>query len=701
MNAPLAGRPLVLLADDDPASRLLTESALDGAGFEVRSAADGHAALAELEHCTPALVLLDVEMPGLDGFAACAAIRASGRHRDVPIVMLTGHDDAESVDRAYALGATDFISKPIIWATLPHRLRHLIAAAAHLGALRASEQRNRALLAALPDRTYVVDRHGIVIEDLGRAEGAAGFTGCRLEQVLSVDGARQAREVLHATLATRVPQSLEHEESADGRAFESRMVPHGEDAVLVIVRDITNRRRSEARIQHLAYFDQLTGLPNRQQFVRELRRAIRQTRRSDRHVAVLYIDLDQFKRINDTLGHSVGDALLKSVGARLESSVRASDFVARVLPADGQAVHFARLGGDEFVALITGARSHEEVDGVATRILETLGAPFRYEEHQLVVTPSIGVAIYPEHGRAVEDLLMHADAAMYQAKAAGRNRRCFYSSTMTARSLERLELENDLRVALAGGALQLYYQPKVAVASGRIHGVEALLRWHHPARGWIAPSQFIPLAEETGLITRLGEFVLERACRQVRAWELGGLGVPHVAVNVSSQQFAQGAICDVALRKVWEAGIRPEAIQLEITETLMLQDVDENIGILRRLREAGFSLAVDDFGTGYSSLSYLKKFPIDALKIDRSFVCNLHTDHDDAAICAAILAMAHELGLEVVAEGVENEEQLDFLRSHHCDVVQGYLTGVPLPADEVEQAIRAVATRRLPSVGAA
>ena len=427
---------------------------------------------------------------------------------------------------------------------------------------------------------------------------------------------------------------------------------------------------------------------------------IRRTRRSDRHVAVLYIDLDQFKRINDTLGHSVGDALLKSVGARLESSVRASDFVARVLPEDGQAVHFARLGGDEFVALITGARSHEEIDGVAARILETLGAPFRYEEHQLVVTPSIGVAVYPEHGRAVEDLLMHADAAMYQAKAAGPNRRCFYSSTMTARSLERLELENDLRVALAGGTLQLYYQPKIAVASGRIHGVEALLRWHHPERGWIAPSQFIPLAEETGLIARLGEFVLECACRQVRAWELAGLGVPHVAVNVSSQQFAQGAICDVALRKVWEAGIRPEAIQLEITESLMLQDVDENIGILRRLREAGFSLAVDDFGTGYSSLSYLKKFPIDALKIDRSFVCDLHTDHDDAAICAAILAMAHELGLEVVAEGVENEEQLDFLRRHHCDVVQGYLTGVPLPAAEVEQAIRAGTVGRLSGAGA-
>jgi diguanylate cyclase (GGDEF)-like protein/PAS domain S-box-containing protein len=677
-------KPRVLVADDDAGARLVTESVLQSAGFEVATAGNGHEALAEFERQTPSLVMLDVEMPGLDGFGVCKAIRASEKGRDLPIIMVTGLDDTESVNRAFELGATDFISKPITWAMLPHRLRHVLSASQDVLALRRSEQRNRALLAAFPDMIFVVDDQGVVAEDLsGAGSGGATrrrLTGQRLEDFLPADAARLAREHIHLALATRSVQTYEHSLPSDGRSFESRLVLHTEKSVLAIIRDISDRKRSEARIQHLAYYDQLTGLPNRQQFVRELRRAIRQGRRKSRCVAVLYIDLDQFKRINDTLGHTIGDALLKSVGQRLETCVRPADYVARADLKGDDGVRIARLGGDEFVALISDVGGTEEVGHVAERIREALAAPFAYDAHSFVVTPSIGIAVYPEHGRTIEELLMNADTAMYQAKAAGRNAYRFYSSTMNARSLERLELENELRVAITNGSLMLHYQPKVELPSGKIIGAEALLRWQHPERGWIPPSEFIPVAEETGLISALGEWVMEAACKQLKAWESEGLEHLHVAVNVSGQQFVQGAILDLALRKVWEAGIRPDRLELEITESLILQDVEDNIETLRALSDAGFGLAIDDFGTGYSSLSYLKKFPIDSLKIDRSFVRDLHSDRDDAAICAAILAMAHELGLKVVAEGIELEEQLDFLKRHGCDMAQGYLLGRPMPA---------------------
>jgi len=677
--------PLVLLADDDATTRLLSESVLRSAGFEVVAAEDGTSALRTLSERDPAIVMLDVEMPGLNGFEVCRTIRGGERHRDVPIVMLTGCDDAESVDRAYDVGATDFITKPVTWAMLPHRLRHLIQSSDHLAALRASEQRNRALLSAFPDRIFVVDEDGVIIEDLSRVDSAGSrhSAGSRLADLLPADAVIQAHECLQATLSQRQTQSYEYDCPDAGRSFEGRMVFHTDRSVLNIVRDITSRKRAEARIHHLAFFDQLTGLPNRQQFLRDLRRAIRQTQRTGRLVAVLYIDLDQFKRINDTLGHTVGDALLRSVGTRLEGSLRVTDHVARAEIASGCAVQIARLGGDEFVALISDVRTMDDVAVVARRILDVLSAPFVHGDRRLVITPSIGIAVFPEHGRVVEELLMNADTAMYQAKAAGRNRLCFYSSDMSARSLQRFELEGDLRQAVTDGSFLLYYQPKVDLATGEFVGAEALLRWHHARRGWVSPAEFVPLAEETGLMTRIGDWVLETACRQVKAWEQAGVHLPHVAVNVSGQQFMQGAICDSVLRKVWEAGIRPEAIELEITESLMLEDADNNVESMRLLSEAGFSLAVDDFGTGYSSLSYLKKFPIDVLKIDRTFVRDLHTDPDDAAICAAILAMAHKLGLRVVAEGVENEEQLDFLKRHGCDMAQGFLLGKPMPATEL------------------
>ena len=336
-----------------------------------------------------------------------------------------------------------------------------------------------------------------------------------------------------------------------------------------------------------------------------------------------------------------------------------------------------------------------QVDAVADRIRTSLLAPFKYDGHQFVVTPSIGIALYPRDGKRLDDLMMHADMAMYEAKSSGRNGHRYYRKSMNLRSVERLDLENELQNAIRTNAFEVYYQPKVNLDSARIVGVEALLRWQHPERGWIPPAQFIPIAEETGLVMELGNWVVQQACQQVKAWQRKGINDISVAINVSSRQFCRDDLLDSVLRMVWDSGIRPENLELEITESMLMRDVDETRATLHAFKEAGLRISVDDFGTGYSSLNYLKQFPIDSLKIDRSFVQDLHRDRDDAAICAAILAMAKELDLSVVAEGVESEEQLEFLRRHRCDLVQGFLFGKPVPPEQFEQTYSANRTQHV------
>jgi EAL domain-containing protein (putative c-di-GMP-specific phosphodiesterase class I) len=354
----------------------------------------------------------------------------------------------------------------------------------------------------------------------------------------------------------------------------------------------------------------------------------------------------------------------------------------------------ARLGGDEFVVLLTGLSDEAQTAAVANRIRQSLAEPLDCGGHRLVVTPSIGIALYPQDGTDIEDLLVKADMAMYQAKDQGRNGYAFYGHSMAVRSLGRLELENDLRSAFQSGDFQIYYQPKVDLASDAIIGVEALLRWHHATRGWIAPDVFIPVAEETGLIAELGDWVIREACKQLNNWSNEGLGHLTVAVNVSVQQFARADFVESVLRTLWQYGVKPEQLELEITETLLMRNVDDTTACMKRFRAAGVTLSIDDFGTGYSSLGYLRQFPVDALKIDRSFVKDLHTSDDDAAICAAIIAMARELKLKVIAEGVANVEQLEFLRKHGCDQVQGYLISEPIPVAKLEQLLRTMQPAR-------
>ncbi|MEM6639822.1 MAG: EAL domain-containing protein [Pseudomonadota bacterium] len=552
------------------------------------------------------------------------------------------------------------------------------------------------ILSALPDDLALIDYDGLI------RDGARGGKltlmprldgdGTRILDYLPESQHEPFLEALRSARDTNEPASVELIVERGRVHIEARLVPQSEDLAVAIVRDITERRKTEARMHELAYVDSVTGLPNRALFLRELRRSMAVADRNGTMFALLNVDLDRFKRINDSLGHSVGDALLKSVAQRMERCLRPSDFVASAAAPANVAPNannrIARLGGDEFIILLNGVNVRDVVETVAYRIREALLTPFHYQGRQFVVTPSIGVVIYPQDGADVDTLLMRADTAMYKAKSAGRNTLRFYDVDMDASALERLWLEEDLRRAISAGEFELYYQPKVSLRTGQINGAEALLRWQHPEHGFISPAKFIPVAEETGLIFDLGQWVVRRACQQLRQWQDDGLEFGPLSVNVSAEQFERVDVAEQILRAVWENGIVPQKLVVEITENLLMQDGADVHARLRALRAAGISLAMDDFGTGFSSLSYLQKFPLDALKIDRSFVMDLHHDEKRAAICAAIIAMASKLGLRVVAEGIEEEAQRAFLAEAGCDQGQGYLFSRPIPADEFEALVR-------------
>lgn len=683
-------RRSVLIVDDDAVFTLLAGETLQQAGFKASVAHTRVAALALFDGQRPDLMLLDVELPDASGLDLCAQIRATAAGIDLPIIMVTGNNDTDSIARAYEVGATDFMIKPVVWPTLPHRVDFILRARDNLLALRASEHKNRALLQALPDSIHIIDAAGVISTPIagGDAAGAESLVGRRIEAVVPDEVAAAARRFMHTVAVNGELATYEFDvdRGQGNRVFEARLIPQTDGTFLLILRDSTERRQAKAQIEYLAYYDTLTGLPNRQSFIRGMSRAIDAAQRDRRMFALLYLDLDRFKRINDNLGHSVGDALLKSVGQRLSNVLRGLPFgapaAARIKDDSGQ---IARLGGDEFVILLTEVADKSDVVFMATRIEQALGEAFECEGHRFVVTPSIGIALYPQDGREIDDLLVKADMAMYQAKDQGRNGHAFYGESMAVRSLGRLELEIDLRRAFEAGEFALHYQPKLDLRTGAITGVEALLRWHHAERGWIPPDKFIPVAEETGMIIALGDWVIREACRQISAWASTPLAHLRIAANVSVQQFAREDLVDTILRTLLQHGVEPWQLELEITESLLMRSVDGTTRALQRLGAAGITLSIDDFGTGYSSLGYLRNFPVHALKIDRSFVKDLPADGDAAAICSAIIAMARELKLKVIAEGVETEPQLNFLREHRCDQAQGYLIGRPIPAAECER----------------
>jgi len=686
-----AEKPLVLVADDDPDHCSLIQDFLEQSGFRVVTAPDGKVALELYSKLQPDVVLLDVETPeGLDGFSVCDIIRARETVRESSIFIITESEDDESVERAYTLGATDFIVKPIALPVLAHRIRYALRTCRSLNDL-------RGLIRAVPDLIFIVNAEGEVEEGLSGPDAThtlqlKALTTASQVNFYPCENDDRARDCIKRALETGKPQVYEHSLEGLDIELETRFVARDKNSVLAIVRDITERKNSEEKIYNLAYYDELTELPNRRLFSQSLERTIQIAQRDDEKFAILFIDLDRFKRINDTLGHSIGDELLRQVARRLEQCTRSGDSVARLDPTDEDGgIKLARLGGDEFVIILYGIDSEDVVATIASRIISVLTPPFSCEGHQFVVTPSIGIALYPQDGQNGEQLLMNADSAMYRAKFSGRNNYKFYSETMRTKSLHRLDLENEIRKAIDDEQFELYYQPKVDAETWELVGAEALLRWFHPVRGEIGPADFIPVAEETGLIVPIGQWVLREACKQVKVWSTSPAGAVPVSVNISPHQFHADSLYEDVLGAASDADIDPRLLELEITESVLLQDLDNTLIALQRLKDAGVSLSVDDFGTGYSSLSYLKRFPIDTIKIDRSFVKDLDTDLDDAAICAAILAMSQQLGLNVVAEGVETEEQLAFLRRHGCNQIQGFLCSKPLSVENFSEMLVKIA----------
>ncbi len=511
---------------------------------------------------------------------------------------------------------------------------------------------------------------------------ANDMEGVSFERIFkNTEEARAARDAALATVVStdrfETDTKLVNER---GEEFEANMVvtplSTGDKSPLgysVVVRDITERLKAERRIEHLATKDALTGLSNRSMLMQQMQAAIARAARAHTQLVVMFIDLDKFKLVNDTLGHAAGDDLLIECARRLTECVREVDIV-------------ARLGGDEFVVLLTDVTDGGIVSVIADRMLKSLTTPYHLRGHDALTSASIGICFYPADGGDVTTLMKNADIAMYHAKELGRDNYQFYAEEMNQRMLRRAQLERELRAALENGEFVLHYQPQVIVATGEIRGAESLVRWHHPTRGIVSPNEFIPVAEETGLIVPLGQWILDQACRTIKAWQENGVAIPYIVVNVSAAQLGDDLVKSVR-QALMTHGIAASWLMLEITETMLMEEVEEAIAILRRIRELGIRIAMDDFGTGYSSLSVLQRLPLDTLKIDRSFVKAIDDETDNAravAIIGAIIAIAKELNLSVVAEGVETPTQLAFLRTLNCDTYQGYLYSMPVDTITME-----------------
>ncbi len=721
---PWGARVRILVADDDAIQREIAGAMLESVGFDVQAVASGEAAVAACVLQLPDIALLDVQMQDGDGYQACRNIRCLPGGADLPIVMITGLDDTPSIDYAYEAGATDFVVKPINWALLGHRIRYVLRGARTIDALRFSEQKNAALLRAIPDGILLVNDRGAIehcfspiaslIANAARAVGAEASPKRFLDLIPAParDRAAQCIEAALQGAAAAFEFSLRGAEQSD-RHFECRYLPNTTGQVLAIVRDITGRKETEQRIHRLAYFDALTGLPNREWIHEYLSQAVLETRRRQRGVAVLHVDLDQFKRINDTLGLETGDRLLRETADRLRTAlgeVRDGDPTAE--PAECAQLdaargalcgQLARVAGDEFLVVFAGDIGVPQAQDAAKRIQSLLSAPYESESYELVVTPSIGIAACPQHGTDAQSLLKNADAAMCEAKASGRNQLRVFDGAVNARAMERLSLEMELRRAVETSGLEVYYQPKYEARSLQLLGGEALLRWFHPERGQIPTSDFIAVAEETGLIGDIGRWVIQQVCRDLSRWRDAGLVLPSIAVNVSGRDFLHPESLLRLTDTVNRSQLPASLFEIELTEGVLMQDAEAGRRTLLALKELGFALAIDDFGTGYCSLNYLKRFPLDTLKIDRSFVADISTDPDDAAIVRAIIALGHSLELKIVAEGVSTEAQLRFLQAERCDAIQGFLMSPAITAASFEDllmqqsacaAIEAVQTRR-------
>ena len=716
MNEVGAPRPKVLIVDDLKANLVALARLLTKVDVEVVTANSGNEALAlSLQHDF-ALILLDVQMPDIDGYEVAELLRGEERSRDVPIIFVTAaYKDDHHRLRGYGVGAVDYIEKPIDNVILLSKVRVFIDLyRSHrelqrlFGLLR---QANSDLNAEIEERKrrerenqllagtiFATSADGILVSDADNniISVNPAFTDISGYQASEVVGRNPRflqsgvhdgdfyQEMWKQLLATGRWQGEIHNRRKNGEIYIewlSISVVRNADGDITnhvgIFNDITERKEAEKQIRELAFYDPLTHLPNRRLLLDRLRQALASSARSKREGGLLFIDMDNFKTLNDTLGHAIGDEFLRQVSVRLTSCVRGGDTV-------------ARLGGDEFIVMLEDLSEEPEEAAAQTmtageKILVTLRKPYALGNHEHHSSASIGAILFGHGMQSVEHLLKLADTAMYQAKAAGRNMLRFFDPELQEAINTRISLESGLRQAIKRGEFAIYYQPQIDGEHGLI-GAEVLVRWQHPQRGVVPPAEFIPLAEETGLILPIGHWVLEAACTQMAAWakqpEMTNLTV---AVNVSARQFRQMDFVEQVVSILEKTGVDPQKLKLELTESMLLDNVQDIIAKMTALKEHGVSFSLDDFGTGYSSLSYLKRLPLSQLKIDRSFVDGILSDPHDAAISRTIIALGRSLNLKVIAEGVETEDQRDFLAHQGCYAYQGYLCSCPLPVDKFEQ----------------
>ncbi|WP_252274424.1 putative bifunctional diguanylate cyclase/phosphodiesterase [Pseudomonas subflava] len=678
---------ILLVVDDREENRVAMEALLGDGQWNVRTVDSGEAALRCMMEEAVGLVLLDVQMPRMDGFEVARLMRGSSRTRYTPIIFLSAiaHTE-ESVLRGYAIGAVDFILKPFDSRVLKHKISALLEQERHRHELELLTQqldRERAFNASVLDNAsegiLVIDRDGII-----------RFANPAMAQMLRCTVTELQGSALLSHLHTpQAPSDWKDSEFyrhwRDGRTYRAHdavlttrdggylpaalscsPLPQYQNSMVLIALDMSVVRTLHAQLESQAVTDALTGLYNRRGFHQALETALSRIDRSGKRMAVLYLDLDGFKRINDSLGHDAGDEILRKVGEQLKHCLRPYDIV-------------ARMGGDEFTALLDTLDHPEDAARVAEKLIETISVRHKVDGIDFTLGASIGISVYPECGNTVDRLLRSADMAMYEAKRAGRQQYRFFSPEMNGRARSRLMLEESLRNAIEQDDFVLVYQPQIDLASGRLRGFEALLRWEHRVAGTITPGVFIPLLEETRLINRLGDWIFNQGVRQCRAWQAQFGDQLLLSLNVSPVQFGMPQLVD-ELRRVLEShGLNPSQLELEVTEGALMQDLDATREQLRQLRALGVRIAIDDFGTGHSSLAYLRHFDLDTLKIDRLFVANMLDSPKDAAIVSTIIDLGHHLGLEVIAEGVETLEQRDWLIAHRCTAMQGFLVAPGLP----------------------
>jgi diguanylate cyclase (GGDEF)-like protein len=676
MTTSIRAAPLILVVDDDPGGRLLAAASLKKAGYATVEAADGVDGISAFERFRPELIIMDAVMPGMDGFTAIEEIRRRPGGSLVPVLMMTGLEDLASIHRAYEVGATDFATKPVNWVILGHRVGYLLRSSRALLDLMGSEEKTLALLRAIPDRIFRIGAKGNVLDLVGDREDPSrkDWVGRHLRELLPAQAAEEILRGAELARGTGEVRVLEFAQAngPDDQAFEVRVVSIADGESLVIARDVTDRKKADQRLAHMAYHDALTGLPNRITFNERLAMDLARARRRSEVVAVLLIDLDRFKQVNDTLGHAAGDRLLIEVAARLKGSVRETDTV-------------ARMSGDEFCVILADQADQNVAIESAHRVLRCFEAPLLLEGQDAVVTASIGVSLFPFNGMTPDVLVKNADIAMFRAKARGRDTLQVFSDEMSALVEERARIEKGLRQAIEDDEFVVYYQPEVDLRTGRMVGAEALVRWQSPDRGLVPPMDFIHVAEDAGTIIPMSEQLIRTACAQARSWQEQGHAPFRISVNVSARLFHQYDLAEAVLGILGETGLEPSSLELEITESVAMSNMASTLEVLWKLHRARVRVALDDFGTGHSSLAYLRRLPIHLLKIDRAFINEMDRNPGDQAIVKAIIAMANALDLEVIAEGVERAEQLQLLSSFGCGLAQGFLFSEPIPAAAFSQ----------------